>query len=71
MKFGMQVEGLKAFNLSSNRFLKIQNGRRYDDITKINGIGHNYKSLNNAWMHMKFKLYIVHVISVILKNYWF
>ena len=38
MKFGMQVEGLKAFNLSSNRFLNIQNGRRYDVITQINGI---------------------------------
>ena len=65
MKFSMQVGGLKAFNLSSNRFLKFQNGRRNDDITKINGIGHNYKSVNNEWIHLKFKLEIVHVNSVI------
>ena len=48
MKFGMQVEGLNAFNLSSDRFLKIQNGRHYDIITKIYRIGHNYNSVNNA-----------------------
>ena len=65
MKFGMQVEGLKAFNLSSNRFLNIQNGHHYDVITKINVIGHNYKSVNNKWIHLKFKLEIVHVNTVI------
>ena len=69
MKFGMQVEGLNAFNLSSNRFLNIQNGYRYDVITKINRIGHNYKSVNNEWIHFKFKLEIVHVNTVILKKY--
>ena len=71
MKFGMQVEGLNTFNLSSDRFLKIQNGRRNDVITKINGISHNYKSVNNEWIHLKFKLEIVHVNTVILKKYWF
>ena len=55
MKFGMQVEGLNAFNLSSNQFLNIQNGRRYNVITKINAIGHNCKSVNNEWIHLKFK----------------
>ena len=65
MKFGMHVDSLKAFNLSSNRFLNIQNGHRYDVITKINGIGHNYKSVNNEWIHFKFKLEIVDVDTVI------
>ena len=69
MKFGMQVEGLKAFNLSSNRFLNIQNGCHFDVITKINGIGHNYKSVNNEWIHLKLKLEIVYVNIVILKKY--
>ena len=41
MKFGMQVDGLNAFNLNSYRFLKIQNGRHYDIIIKIHGISHN------------------------------
>ena len=67
MKFGIQVEGLNTFNLSSDRLLNIQNGRRYDVITKINGIGHNCKSVNNKWIHLKFKLGIVHVNTVILK----
>ena len=71
MKFGMQVEGLNAFNWSSNRILIIQNGRHYDVITKINVIGHNYKSVNKEWIHLKFKLEIVHVNTVILKKYWF
>ena len=65
MKFGMQVEGLKAFNWSSNRFLNIQNGRRYDVITQINGIGHNYKSVNNTWIYLKLKLNIAHANIVI------
>ena len=69
MKFGMHVDSLKAFNLSSNRFLNIQNGYRYHVITKINGIGHNYKSVNNGWIHLQFKLEIVHVNTVILKKY--
>mgnify|MGYP001115843610 CR=1 FL=1 len=47
MKFGMQVEGLNAFNLSSDRFLKIQNGRHYDIITKIHQIGQINNSMNN------------------------
>ena len=41
MKFGMQVGSLNAFNLSSDRFLKIQNGHRYDIIIKFHGIDHN------------------------------
>ena len=44
MKFNTQVEGLNAFNLSSDRFTKIQNGRHYDITTKIHGIGHNNNS---------------------------
>ena len=60
MKFGMQIEGLKAFNWSSNRFLNIQNGRRYDVITQINGVGYNYKSVNNTWIYLKLKLNIAH-----------
>ena len=48
MKFRMEVVGLNAFNLSFDRFLKIQNGRHYDIITKIYRIGHNYNSMNNA-----------------------
>ena len=48
--------------------MNIQNGRHYDVITKINGIGHNYKSVNNKWIHLKFKLEIVPVNTDILKN---
>ena len=69
MKFGTQVDDLNTFNLSSDRFLNIQNGRHYDVITKINGICHNYKSVNDEWIHLKFKLEIVHVNTVILKKY--
>ena len=71
MKFGIPVEGLNAFNLSSDRFLKIENGRHYNIVTKIHGFGHNYNSLNNAWIHLKFELCIVYVNTVILKNYAF
>ena len=56
MKFGIQVEDLNAFKLNSDRFLKIQNGRHYDIVTKIHGIDDNYNSMNNAWIHLKFKL---------------
>ena len=56
MKFGILVEDLNAFNLSSDRFLKIQNGRHYDIVTKIHGIGHNNNYVNNAWIDLKFKL---------------
>ena len=65
MKFGMQVEGLNSFNLSSDRFLKIQNGRHYDVITKSLLIVHNYNSVNNAWIYLKFKLNIAHANIVI------
>ena len=65
MKFGMQVEGLKAFYLSSNWFLNIQNGSHYDAITQINVFCHNYKSVNNEWIHLQFKLEIVPVNTVI------
>ena len=65
MNFGMQVEGLNAFNLSSDRLLNIQNGRHYFVISKIHGIGHNYNSVNNVWIHLKFKLYVVYVNVVI------
>ena len=56
MKFGIQVDGLNTFNLSSDRFLNIQNGRHFDVITKNHVIGHNYNSVNNAWIHLTFKL---------------
>ena len=68
VKFGIQVEGLNAFNLSSDRLLNIQNGHHYDLITTINGIGHNYKSVNNEWIHLKLKLSKVHVNTVVYKN---
>ena len=71
MKFGMQVEDLNAFNLSSDRFLKIQNGRHYDIVTKIHGIGHNNNYVNNAWIDLKFKLWIAHVDAVPIFFYQF
>ena len=71
MKFGIQVEGLNALNLSSDRFLNIQNGCHNHIITKIHGIDHKYNSVNNAWIHLKFKLYIAHVNRVLQKNYQF
>ena len=41
MKFGMQLAGLNASNLSSDRFLGIQNGRRYDVTTENNEMAVN------------------------------
>ena len=65
MKFDIQVEGLNSFNLSSDRFLNIQNGRHFDVITQIHVIDHNYNFVNNAWIHLEFKLYIVYINAVI------
>ena len=65
LKFCIQVDGLYTFNLSSDRFLNIQNGRHLNVITKIHVIGHNYNSLNNAWIHLKFKLVIGYINAVI------
>ena len=67
MKFGIQVDGLNAFNLGSNRLLNIQNGLHYYVISKIHGIGHNYNYVNNVWIYLNFKLYIVDVNVVIKK----
>ena len=65
MKFGMQVEGLNAFNLSSDRFKKNQNGCHYDVIIKNHWFCQKYNIVNNAYIHLKFKLEIVHVNTVI------
>ena len=48
MKFGTQVDDLKTFNLSSDRFLNIQNGRHYDVIIKNHWFGQKYNFVNNA-----------------------
>ena len=71
MKFGIQVEGQNIFNLSSDRFLNIQNGSHFEVITKIHGIGHKYNSVNNAWIHLRFKLYITNDNAFLWKNYQF
>jgi len=41
MKFGMQLRGLNAIKLGSDRFLEIQNGRRYDVTTENNEMAVN------------------------------
>ena len=46
MKFGIQVEGLNAFKLSSDRLLNFQNGRHFDDITKITEL----TVITNLWI---------------------
>ena len=65
MKFGIQVEGLNTFNLSSDRLFDIQNGRHYEVITKMDWIGYKYNSVNNAWIHLEFNLCIVYINVVI------
>ena len=65
MKFDIQVEGLNTFNLSSDRFLNIQNGCHFDVITQIHVIDHNYNFVNNAWIHFEPKLCIGYINTVI------
>ena len=65
MKFGIEVEGLNTFILSSDRLFDNQNGRHYEVITRIHRISHKYNSVNNAWIHLKFDLCIVYVNVVI------
>ena len=48
MKFGTQVDDLNTFNLSSDRFLNIQNGCHYDIIIKNHRFGQKYNFVNNA-----------------------
>ena len=60
--------GSKILQFKFKPILNIQNGRHYDVITKIIGIGHNYKSVNNEWIPLKFKLEIVHVNNVFFKK---
>ena len=48
MEFGTQVDDLKTFNLSSDRFLNIQNGRHYDVIIKNQWFDQKYNFVNNA-----------------------
>ena len=65
MEFGTYVDDLKSFNLSSDRFLNIQNGRHYDVIIRNHRFGDKYNFVNNAWIHLKVKLYIVNFNAVI------
>ena len=51
--------------------MNIQNGRHYDVIIKNHWFRQKYNFVNNAWIHMEFKLVIVQVKAIIFHLCWF